>query len=172
MARQRGVAEQVRAGLELQVIQGNKGRILKTPDTLDQKWMGKSLRLHIQEFACLMAVIMCGAAGYVAWHRGSLATVAATVLTSLGLVFLGYRAPVLLHPVWKSWMTFAMTLGAVMTFLMLTIGWVLVLTPFAIAMRLAGKRGMDLSFCPESSNSYWEKRDGRLDDFKLLERQY
>lgn len=171
MARQRRVAEEIRTRLELHVIQGNQGNTVESKDFLDEKWMGKTLRLHISEFACVFAIIMCLVASFIAWKYQDIGSVVAIIVAALVLTILGYKTPRLLHPFWKAWMTFAMFLGSVVTFIILTLGWLFVVTPFAIGARLAGKKGMDLSF-DTAAPSYWETRDKKLDDFKLLERQY
>lgn len=171
MARQGRVAEEIRTRLELQVIEGNKGKAVEEKDFLDERWMGKPLRLHVKEFACVFAIIMCAIASYFALKHHDLSAALSILAAALVLVALGYKAPKVLHPFWKAWMTFAMFLGSVVTFVILSVGWVLVVSPFAIGSKLAGKRGMDLSFDPKAL-TYWEPRDKKLDDFKLLERQY
>lgn len=172
MAGQRKLAEQVRTRLELSVITNpNFEKETAEPDFLDERWMGKSLRLHVREFGCVMALVLTIISGVVAWKHGSLATVCALLFTGFVLVLAGYRTPHLLHPVWKGWMTLAMGIGVVMTTLLLSLGWTLAMIPLAVALKIAGKRVMDLSY-KSDVQSYWEDRDEKFHDFKLLERQF
>ncbi len=171
MAGQRKLAEQVRTRLELTVIDNEKFEADAEAHFLDEKWMGKPLRMHVQEFGIVMALVLSIIAAVVAWKAGSLATIFGLVFAGLILVLLGNRQPALLHPVWKAWMTFAMALGAVMTFLLLSLGWTLALLPVAIGMKIFGKKTMDCSY-KSSAQTYWDSRDPKLDDFKYLERQY
>lgn len=171
MAGQGGLAEQIRAGLEpesrVSVVKAKPEPI----HYLDELWVRKPIRRHVAEFSVVIAIVMLLIAFVMAYKDRSLATVAALFTTSLILVALGYRAPALLHPVWKSWMALATGLGIVMTTLILSIGWTLMVVPVALIMKAVSKRVMDLSF-DRSVESYWEGRDAKLDDFKLLERQY
>ena len=171
MAGQRRLEKQIRTRLDLTVLHNPNHKVAAEANFLDERWLGKSLREHVKEFSCVMALVLSLVSCYIAWHRGSLATVLALIATGFVLVFLGYRYPRILHPVWKSWMSMAMGIGVVMTFLLLTLGWTLVLSPFALVARFAGKRMMDLSYAKPVS-TYWEARDTKLDDFSLLERQY
>ncbi|MBX7143120.1 MAG: hypothetical protein K1X79_01590 [Oligoflexia bacterium] len=141
------------------------------PDFLDERWMGKTLRIHVREFACVMTLVLTIIAGVVAWKHGSLATVCSLLLTGFFMLLAGYRRPRILHPVWKAWMTLAMGLGVIMTTLLLSLGWMLAMIPLALALKLAGKKVMDLSY-KSDVESYWETRKEKYHDFKLLERQF
>jgi len=118
-------------------------------------------------FACIFGVIA-------AWHcyRHASLTTAGLITLVLAVLFLaGSRAPRVLFPVWAGWMAFAEKLGVVMTFLLLVVGWVLAFVPISLVVRVLGIRVMDMGF-RESVPSYFIKRDPKLDDFKLLERQF
>ncbi len=170
MAGQGGLAEQIRVGLEPSVLAPYSN---KKPQVhyLDEIWLRKPIRQHVWEFSCVIALVMLFIAGVMAWKHSAIATAGGTTFTALILLLLGWKVPSLLHPVWKSWMTIATAIGAVMTTLILSLGWAILVIPFALVMKAVGKRVMDLSYdtaCP----TYWEDRDGKFDDFKLLERQY
>lgn len=138
---------------------------------LDEVWMRKPIRQHVKEFACVISIVMLLIAGFLTWKGYSFATGLAVTFTALILVFLGYKVPSVLHPVWKSWMTLAVVLGAIVTTIILSIGWAILVIPFALVMRAVGKHVMNTAF-RTAAPSYWEIRDTKLDDFKLLERQY
>ena len=67
----------------------------------------------------------------------------------------GLLVPSVLRPIEKGWMKVAELLGAVMTRVVLTIGFVLAVVPVGLIMRLRRKNLLGLSFDKEAS-SYWE----------------
>ncbi|MFH1502030.1 MAG: SxtJ family membrane protein [Candidatus Eisenbacteria bacterium] len=72
-------------------------------------------------------------------------------------LLLGLVAPVVLRPVQKVWMAFALVLGWVMTRVILTIVFYIGVTPIAFIARIVGKKFLDLGFEPDRE-SYWVKR--------------
>lgn len=69
-------------------------------------------------------------------------------------LFLGVIAPRLLAPVEWAWMKMAHYLGLVMTRVILTITFYLVVTPLAVAMKLFGRDPMNRKFDPDAT-TYW-----------------
>ncbi|MBD3348884.1 MAG: hypothetical protein GF400_06770 [Candidatus Eisenbacteria bacterium] len=67
---------------------------------------------------------------------------------------LGLVVPIALRPVQKAWMAFAISLGWVMTRVILVIVFYVGITPIALIAKLVGKRFLDLGFEPERE-SYW-----------------
>lgn len=170
MAGQGGLAEKVRTGLEPEVIE-SKTTTRSKVHYLDEVWMRKTIRRHVSEFACVISLVLLAIAGVGLYKGHAIVNALALTFTSLILLAAGYKAPALLHPVWKAWMKLATALGLVMTTLILSLGWVILLIPFALVMRTVGKRVMDLSYAT-GVPTYWETRDSKFDDFKLLERQF
>ena len=70
---------------------------------------------------------------------------------------LGLAAPVVLRPVQRAWMAFAIVLGWVMTRVILVVLFYVGITPIALIARLVGKRFFDLGFEP-ARTSYWITR--------------
>ncbi|MBU9889883.1 MAG: hypothetical protein KTQ49_08470 [Candidatus Omnitrophica bacterium] len=71
----------------------------------------------------------------------------------LGL--LGAVAPGVLKPLQKGWMTLAILMGWVMTRVLLSALFYLVLTPIGLILRLTGKDLLDLRF-PAQDPSFWK----------------
>ena len=88
----------------------------------------------------------------------------------LMLILLGMAAPPLLKPLQKSWMTLAVIMGWLMTRLILSLLFFLVLTPIGLAGRLAGKKF--LSPPPDDGESYWIRRSREDQDARRLEKQF
>lgn len=173
MAGERGLAKHIRTGLaessSVPTLTVVKGRI--SVDELDVESFGKTARQHVREFACIMATILCIIAGAKLWrHTGSM-TPYYCIAGAVAFMFFGYVTPKLLHPVWKGWMKFAVALGMVMSTILVSIAWFLMFVPMGIVFKIIGKRVMDLRY-KAPVDTYWEVRDTKLNDFKLLERQF
>jgi len=87
------------------------------------------------------------------------------------LVVLGVVLPVVLRPIRTAWMALAFALGFVMTKVLLTLVFVLAVTPTALALRLAGKDLLHRRPDPEAA-SYWLPRDDGQPDRESLERYF
>jgi polyferredoxin len=73
------------------------------------------------------------------------------------LILLGILAPRMLKFIYRIWMTFALLLGWVMTGVLLTVFFYLVMTPAGFLGRLFGKKFLDLKF-QDKRASYWIER--------------
>jgi saxitoxin biosynthesis operon SxtJ-like protein len=73
------------------------------------------------------------------------------------LVLAGALVPARLRSLYLGWMTVALTLGWVMSRVVLTLVFAVVLTPLALLARLTGKRFLALEPDPEAP-SYWVRR--------------
>jgi hypothetical protein len=100
-------------------------------------------------------------------HRGAgwpFISIGTVLIVAAGL------APSGLKWVHGPWMILALALGWVMTRVLLTIVFFLVVTPVGLFQRLLGKRAIEVAFAPEAA-SYWQPRMARprTDDY---EKQY
>ena len=77
-------------------------------------------------------------------------------LYGIGGFFLlfGLVLPKVLEPIEWAWMKFAHALGIVMTFILLTVTYLVVITPIGLAMRAFGKDPLNRKF-DKTLNSYW-----------------
>lgn len=172
MARDGQLARDLRTGLDSRsVVRPSMGIKSKEIPFLDQRWFGKTRRVHISEFSCVLAICLLAIAGWMLWIGSTVATPLSLLLTASIIVVIGYRAPTLLRPVWESWMKLAHYLGAVVTFIILSFTWFFVTIPVALLLKIIGKKVMDTSY-GAAVESYWEDRNESENDFKLLSRQY
>ena len=74
------------------------------------------------------------------------------------LAIVAFLFPVLLLPLQKSWMALAVVLGFIMTRVILSILFYLVITPINIISRLFGKDFLNLKI-EKDKKSYWNIRD-------------
>lgn len=129
----------------------------------------KSRKKELREFGVVVGVVF-GLFGGLFWWKGKdhyffLLTV------SIALVILGLIAPVLLKPLHKIWMAFAIILGWIMTRIILSILFYLVITPIGLLNRLSGKDMLDLKF-DKNKNSYWTPRQQGAFDKVSYEKQF
>lgn len=83
-----------------------------------------------------------------------------TIFLSIGgaLVLAGYYVPLMLLPLQKIWMTLAVVLGFVMTRVILSILFYIVITPISFLSKLFKKDFLNLKIEKDKS-SYWNLRD-------------
>lgn len=172
MAGERGLANEIRTGLE-QAPESAVGSKVprKVVDPLDELFFNRPVRTHVREFGALFGAIFFGFAAVRGYRHESLT--GSYILSAIGVVFvaLGYLAPSVLRPVWKGWMSFAHVLSLVMTWVIMSISWVVGFVPMALLLRVLGIKRIDLSY-GAAVTTYWETRDPKYDDFMRLERQF
>ena len=81
-------------------------------------------------------------------------------LWGIGLLFLilGFILPSILRPVYRIWMFFAYFIGGVVSRIILTVLFYVVLTPTGLVLRLLGKDILNQKF-DKNQKSYWVKKD-------------
>ena len=77
----------------------------------------------------------------------------------------------ILKPLNRVWMGLAIVLGFIMSRIILTILFYLVLTPIGLLAKLFGKKFMNLK-CDKSTETYWEKRQIKEKNNLDYERQF
>lgn len=117
----------------------------------------------------LFGVIMLGGFGILGglllwgWSRdgGSWRLYGGSLLVSLGvLIFLwSVVSPATLGPVYRGWMAFGMKLGTIVSSILLTVAYFLVVTPVGLLMRLTGTDPLDRAVHREA-RTYWHPHAG------------
>lgn len=138
---------------------------------LEELLFNKPIRQHVKEFGILFGIIFFIVGAWLMYKAFPLEF--GLSLIGLGAVsaLMGYQTPNLLYPLWKGWMAFAHVLGTIMTTVILGIAWTLLVIPFAVALKVLGKKVMDMSF-DRTRASYWQDREEKQHDFKRLEQQF
>ncbi len=88
-------------------------------------------------------------------------------LAAAGLLF-----PSALKPLQKAWMTLAVLMGFVMTRLLLSVLFFLIVTPIGLIARLCGKKFMEMRFRDETADSYWNLKKADTKNTADYQRQF
>jgi len=126
-------------------------------------------RKSLRNFGLLMALVLLLAGGWLWWKGVSSwpwAAGAAALLAGCGLA-----VPEVLKPVYRAWMIFAVILGWVMTRVILTVVFYLVVTPISLLGRAFGEQFLQLKKS-QGSSSYWVRRTGPPRQKSEYERQF
>ena len=127
-------------------------------------------RKELRTFGISLGVVCLIWAG-ILWWRGHGGPIPWLVGAAPVLVLLGLLAPIALWPLHRVWMPVAKFIARVLTWLLLTLAYYLVFTPFGIVMRILGKDPLHRRFRPDAA-TYWETRDDGPFDPDRLEKQY
>lgn len=117
-------------------------------------------RPRLVSFGRVVGGALAALAVLVAWRRGwSLdGTVLGLATAGVLLAAVGSAIPAALKPLYRVWMALAIVLGHVMTRVLLTGVFLLVVTPVGLALRLLGKDPLERRPDPDAT-SYWKERD-------------
>ena len=91
-------------------------------------------------------------------------------IIALMFIGLGLIIPVMLKPLYFVWMTFATILGWVMTRVILSLVFYLIITPIGLLTKLLGKDFLALQRV--ESDSYWNYRDSAEELNQDYEKQF
>lgn len=113
---------------------------------------GGNRKKELRRFGQVIGVALGLLAALLFWRERP----AAPYVLGAGGVFLvlSLIAPRVLDPFERAWMALARVLGAIMTVVMLTITFILLITPLGLLFRLIGKDMIDRGFDPEAE-TYW-----------------
>lgn len=104
------------------------------------------------------------------WYLGKSSFVYFSIIGGLFVILSLIAIPVL-RPFHKLWMMLALAMGFVMSRVILTILFYLVLTPIGLLAKIVGKKFMPLGF-DKSATTYWEKREHPVKQQIDYERQF
>ena len=113
----------------------------------------------------IILFIISGLLMYSGKESYQLIAIAASIFIGLGLIL-----PVLLKPIYFVWMTFAAILGWVMTRVILSLVFYLIMTPIGLLTKLLGEDFLALKKI--KSDSYWNYRDSSEELNQNYEKQF
>ncbi len=126
----------------------------------------KTNKEEIRKFGYLIGGVLIAISIFMLWKDVSFYKLIFVI--GVSFILLGYFIPKILKPIYIIWMTFATILGWIMTRVILTILFYLIVTPIGLIARMFGVKFLDLSW-RNNVNSYWNKRDKTISD---IEKQF
>jgi len=109
----------------------------------------------LRKFGLTVGIVLA-AIGILFFYFEKSSAIYFTVIGGL-LILFGILLPQLLKPINKVWMELAIVLGFIMTRVILTTLFYLVITPIGFLAKIFGKKFMNLKY-DRSAKTYWEKR--------------
>ena len=115
----------------------------------------KSEKSDLRKFGITIGVILLIIAGFLFWKEKESYQIFLTVGTILFV--LGILVPAVLKPIYWIWMIFATILGWMMTRVILSLLFYIIITPIGLIPRFFGKQFLELKW-DKSKESYWNYR--------------
>ena len=115
----------------------------------------KSEKSDLRKFGITIGIILMIIAGFLFWKEKESYQIFLTVGTILFV--LGILVPAVLKPIYWIWMIFATILGWVMTRVILSLLFYIIITPIGLISRFFGKQFLELRW-DKSKESYWNFR--------------
>lgn len=112
----------------------------------------KSGKSDFRKFGITMGIVLILFGGLFLWHDKDYYIY--LFIIAAAFIILGLAVPFVLKPIHKVWMTISIILGWIMTRVILSILFYLVVTPTSWLARLFGKQFLDLKI-DKNARSYW-----------------
>ena len=122
---------------------------------LDEIKSIKGTKPEFRKFGLTIGVFLLVIAGFLFWKQRPSFPYFAYI--GGGFALLGLAAPIILKPIYKVWMSFAVVMGFVMTRVILTVLYFGMFTPIALLTKLLGKDLLDQRL-DKNAASYWVQR--------------
>ena len=126
----------------------------------------KTNKKEIRKFGFLIGGVLIALSIFMLWKTYNQYQLVFVI--GVSFVLLGFIIPSILKPIYIIWMTFATILGWIMTRVILTVLFYLIVTPIGLIARIFGVKFLDLSW-NDNVKSYWNKREGSVSD---IEKQF
>ena len=129
----------------------------------------KSTKKDLRNFGMLVGGVLLALGAILFWYgKGSAPYIACAgaLLFACGVIF-----PGVLTPLQKVWMGLAVVMGFIMTRVILTLLFFIVITPLAVGFRLAGKRPLDIKM-DRTKESYWHYTEDETTGGGGIEKQF
>ena len=129
----------------------------------------KSEKSDMRKFGIAIGVILLVIAGFLFWKEKELYQIFLTVGPLLFV--LGFLMPALLKPIYWIWMLLATLIGWIMTRVILSLLFYIIITPIGLISRFFGKQFLELQW-NKSKISYWNSIKTKELHEKNYEKQF
>ena len=129
----------------------------------------QSEKSDLRKFGITIGVILLIIAGFLFWKEKE----SFQILLTFGITscILGIAIPFILKPIYWVWMIFATILGWIMTRVILSLLFYIIVTPIGLIPRFFGKQFLELRW-DKSKESYWNYKNSHRISHKDLEKQF
>ena len=129
----------------------------------------KSEKSDLRKFGIIIGLILLVIAGFLFWKEKE----SFQILLTFGVIFffLGIAIPFILKPIYWVWMILATIIGWIMTRVILSLLYFLIVTPIGLISRIFGKQFLELKW-NKSSNTYWNYRSVSVPEKYKYEKQF
>jgi len=129
----------------------------------------KSTKSDFRKFGITVGVFLMVVAGFLFWRdKGSFEII---LISGFLLCVLGIAIPAVLKPFYWAWMILATILGWIMTRVILSLLFYVVITPIGVFARLFGNQFLELKW-DRSKDSYWNVRTTKQQSSENYESQF
>ena len=131
----------------------------------------KSEKNNLRKFGIIVGTVLLIIAGLLFWKEKELFQLFLVIVIGIVLFVAGIATPFTLKPIYWVWMTFATILGWLMTRVILSLLFYVILTPIGLIARLFGKQFLGLKM-DHSKQSYWNMRTVEASNTQNYEKQF
>jgi hypothetical protein len=136
---------------------------------LDEIKSIKDTKPELRKFGLTIGIFLLVIAGFLYWKQRPSFPYFAYI--GGGFALAGLVVPILLKPIYKVWMSFAVIMGFIMTRVILTILYFGMFTPIALVTKFLGKDLLDERL-NKNATTYWVKRPATTFDPKSAENMF
>lgn len=129
----------------------------------------KNTKSDFRKFGVIIGVFLMVIAGFLFWKGKE--TFEILLISGLLLCVLGLAIPAVLKPFYWVWMILAAILGWIMTRVILSLLFYVVITPIGVFSRLFGNQFLELKW-DKSKDSYWNTRTTKQQNNVHYESQF
>ena len=129
----------------------------------------RSEKSDLRKFGITIGIILVMIAGFLFWKEKE----SFQIFLAIGIILFltAITMPVILKPVYWIWMIFATILGWIMTRIILSILFYVILTPIGLIPRLFGKQFLELKW-NRTNRTYWNYRSVGVIEKEKYEKQF
>lgn len=121
----------------------------------------------LRKFGLVVGGVFLAIAAFLYWREVSWALIPAYI--GAPLFVLGAIFPPILKPIYLGWMAFAIVLGSIVTRILLTVFFFVVITPVALFFKLVGRDALNRKL-DRSAETYWIEKEYLIDDRTRFEK--
>lgn len=129
---------------------------------MDTLWQRDPTRKQLRDFGLSVGAVLLLVGGVLLWRHPAWNAHWAAWGVSVLLIAFGAAAPLLLKRLYQPWMALAFVLGLVVTTVLLSVLYLLILPLFRLVATLSGKDSLERAWRPGTQESHWKEHD-RID---------